>query len=128
MAAATSDRVTQRIEGVSYGDPVAAGETIYRGVMVALDAAGNAVNATAAGTAVRGVAKARVNNSAGAAGDETVVSEKGVFLFMNNGLDRTDIGNVVKVTDNQTVGGAGAANAGTLVDIDASGGAWVQID
>lgn len=126
MAALTKNKPPRTRDGVGFGDPVAADTRIFEGALVALDASGNAINATASTANIRGVAMREANNTDGAAGDLLVETRKGVFLFANNGLDRTDIGTVVKVTDNQTVGGAGSANAGTLVDLD-DAGAWVRI-
>lgn len=127
MAALTKNKPPRTRDGVGFSDPVAADTRIYEGALYALDASGNAVNATASTANIRGVAMAEANNTGGAAGDRRVEGRKGVFHFANNGLDRTDIGATVRVTDNQTVGGAGTAVAGMLVDIDA-GGAWVRID
>lgn len=127
MAALTKNKAPTSRDNTSHSAPVAASTRIFRGALVALDSAGNAVPATAAGNPAFGVALHEANNTGGAAGDLVVELRKGTFLFANNGLDRTDVGSVVKVTDDQTVGGAGAANAGTLVDV-AAGGAWVRID
>lgn len=127
MAAATKHRNTSRRNGDLVGDPVAAATTIYAGVMVALDAAGNAINATPAAPIMRGVSRAGADNSAGVAGAMTVEVMRGdAFLFAQTGLDRTDIGSDVFVVDNQTVGATGTLIAGTLIDID-DGGAWVEI-
>ncbi|WP_425092001.1 DUF2190 family protein [Tropicimonas sp. S265A] len=126
MAPLTKDRAHGTHDGIQFGDPVAAGAVIYAGALVQLDAAGNALPAVAGGNTVRGIAMVQANNAGGSAGDITVEIRKGTFRFANNGLTRADIGTIVKVTDDQTVGGAGAADAGELVDIDA-GGAWVKI-
>lgn len=126
MTALTKNKAPSNIDGIQFADPVAASESIFMGALVALDASGNAINATASTTNVRGVAMAQADNANGAAGDIKVEVRKGPFLFANNGLDRTDIGTDVKVTDNATVGGAGTAVAGKLVDLGPEG-AWVQI-
>lgn len=126
MAALTQNRAPTERAGTEFEDPLAAGVRIFRSAMVALDGSGNAVNATAAGGVVRGVAMAEADNTGGVAGAKRVSVKRGVFLFANNGLTRAAIGTSVRVTDNQTVGGAGAAVAGILMDIDAQG-AWVRI-
>lgn len=127
MPPLTDNKAPTSRAGTSYADPVAANTRIFRGALTQLDNAGNAVPATASGNPARGVACAEANNTGGAAGDITVPTDKGVFRFAHTGLDRTDIGTVVSVTDDQTVGRSGTATAGTLVDIDAQG-AWVRID
>lgn len=127
MADLVKNRTPVSQDGVQFSDPVAAAVRIFQGALVALDAAGDAVNASSATTNVRGVAMHGVDNTEGAAGDHRIETRKGVFKFANNGLTRADIGTDVNVTDNQTVGGAGPAVAGKLVDVDASG-AWVRIE
>lgn len=126
MAALTKNKPPRTRDGIGFSDPVAADTLIREGALVALDASGNAVNATASTEVIRGVAMREADNTDGSAGDVRVETRKGVFLFANNALDRTDIETSVKVTDNQTVGGAGDAVAGTLVDVD-DAGAWVRI-
>ena len=127
MAALTKNKPPRSREGTGFNDPVAANTRIFEGALVALDASGNAVNATASTTNIRGVAMAEADNTGGAAGAVRVETRKGVFLFGNNGLTRANIGSTVRVTDNDTVGGAGTAVAGTLVDLDGAG-AWVRIE
>lgn len=126
MAALTKAKPPRTQDGVQFSDPVAASTKIFEGALVALDSSGNAVNATGSLTNVRGVAMATIDNTAGSAGDVRVETRKGVFLFAQTGLDRTDIGTDVKVTDNQTVGGSANAVAGELVDLGPEG-AWVRV-
>jgi len=129
MANLTQSRNTRALAlpGASYGDPVAANTQIFKGAMVALDNAGNAVPAAPTAAAMRGCAlDFGVDNSAGVAGAVTIETKKGVFLFNQTGLDRTDIETEVSVLDDNTVGGAGALKAGILKDLT-SEGAWVEI-
>jgi hypothetical protein len=118
--------ITSR-EGAAFNDPVAADAVIYKGAMVGLDASGNLKPAAASGVAVmRGVALEEVDNTGGAAGAKSCQSMTGTFRVAQTGLDRTDIGALVSVTDDATVGGAAALKAGKLVDLDPAG-AWVEI-
>ena len=126
MPALTKNKPPRTRDGIGFSDPVAATTRIFEGALVALDASGNAVNATASTANIRGVAMHEADNTTGAAGDIRVQTRKGVFLFANNGLTRANIGTAVRVTDNQTVGGAGTAVAGILVDLDENG-AWVRV-
>lgn len=131
MSKLTQDRDTKRRDGVLFGFEAA--EQIYCGAMVAMNATGKLVAATASGGVVIGVAQ-----ETGKAGDMISV-RRGVFNFVNNQGDLTlaDIGSECVVVDDQTVGKAGAATqdstttttsavAGILVDLNADG-AWIKI-
>lgn len=131
----TKDRDTQRRDGVLLTDPVAASTRIYAGSLVALNASGDAVPATAAvAQRTRGVAQEFVDNSAGAAAAKRVISRRGVFQLKNSaGADliaRADIGNDCFVVDDETVAKTNATNtrpkAGVIRDVDA-GGVWVEV-
>lgn len=129
--ALSADRNTPRRAGVQFRDPVAAAKVIYAGALYALDASGNAIPAVAAGTAhARGVAQARADNSAGAAGAASVEGERGVFRFANSAaaaeIKRTEIGAVAYIADDETVSKTGTAIAGLVVDVDADG-VWVDV-
>lgn len=123
----TADRNTARREGVSFSDPLAAGALIYAGALYALDVTGNAVKATAGGTAVRAVAQHRADQ---AGGDTRVKGERGVYCFENGtagaAISRANIGAVAYVVDDQTVGKTGTAVAGVIVDFD-DRGVWVDV-
>ena len=135
MTVLAADRNTPRRDGDKISVPVAAGELIYAGALVALDASGDAVKgATATTLSGFGRAEARVDNSGGAAGDQSVEVRKGVFRFANEGADlvtRADIGNDCYIVDDQTVaktnGTATRSVAGKVVDLDAQG-VWVKFD
>ena len=81
-------------------------EAIFEGALVAINAAGFAVNAgDDASTVVVGVADNSVDNSGGSAGDtEILVRRTGVFTF-NTAYTaaQTDVNNLATASDNQTV-------------------------
>lgn len=125
MAALTADRNTKRRDGDLFSFEAA--KTIYAGALVAINADGKAVPATATGTVCAGVAQ----HQAGAG--ETVLARRGVYNFADAAddaaLTRADIGSTVYVADDQTVkkknSGADAV-AGIVMDVDADG-VWVKI-
>ncbi|MEJ2183387.1 MAG: hypothetical protein P8Y66_07670 [Nitrospirota bacterium] len=135
MAALTEDRNTPRREGRVLSLPVAGGETIYAGALVALNAGGYAApGATATGLRGLGRAEARADNSSGADSALSVDVQKGVFRFANDGADpvgRADIGTDCYIVDDQTVArtdGAGTRSvAGRVMDVDAEG-VWVAFE
>jgi hypothetical protein len=103
-------------------------EKIWEGALVAINAAGYAVNAgDDASTVVVGVADETVDNSAGNAGDKEIkVRRTGVFTFEFGGTATiADVNTLVYASDNQTVNLAGALTndiiVGRIVEfIDAS--------
>ncbi|MBS0599543.1 MAG: hypothetical protein JSR92_19975 [Proteobacteria bacterium] len=132
----TADRNTpQRLNRMRNSDPVEASTLIYVGSMVAINTSGNAVAASAtAANITRGVATvARADNSAGAAGDINVDSERGIFQFLNSAstdqVTRAEIGSNCYVVDAQTVAKTNNSGArpvaGTVRDVDANG-VWVE--
>lgn len=133
--ALTKDRNTKRRDGKQYNDPVAAATKIYAGSLVCLNAAGNAVPGSVATTLIaRGVAVEQVDNSAGAAGDLRVTTERGVFPFANSAssdaITRAEIGDSCYIVDDQTVAKTSGTNtrsvAGVIRDLD-DDGVWVEI-
>lgn len=134
MTALTKGRNTPERAGNQFEDPVAAGETIFEGSLVALDASGNAVpGSTATTLTARGRALEQADNSGGAAGDIDVKVEAGVYRFVNSGadpIDRTHIGGKAYIVDDQTVAatdGTGTrSEAGRIVDLD-DDGVWVAV-
>jgi hypothetical protein len=136
MAALTSDRSykiraggTHQFE--TYG--VAAATIIYNGALVAFDAAGYIVPASAtAGTIVCGIAHSYVTNAAGAAGDQRVLVGWGMCANFVNAtagaaITRALYGRPVFALDDQTVTNAAGIPAGVLRLIDADG-VWVFVD
>jgi hypothetical protein len=76
---------------------------IPAGTLVCTDAAGEAVTGSdTAGLVVQGRAAHRAKY---ADGDRTVVVERGVFVWANNGnVVQATVGSLVTIVDNQTVG------------------------
>jgi hypothetical protein len=129
--------------------PVEANTNIYLGGMVALNAAGNAVPASATTTvanALRVVGRAEyvkngipgqnAINNPGAAGAISITARKGVFLYATDGsVGAAQLGLNCFALDDNTVtaldraSGAGVqqyAAAGQVVAIDPSGQVWVD--
>ncbi|PIW30407.1 MAG: hypothetical protein COW30_02545 [Rhodospirillales bacterium CG15_BIG_FIL_POST_REV_8_21_14_020_66_15] len=130
MTALAKDRNTTEKSGALRVDPVLAATTIFAGSLVCLDAAGYAVpGATATTLKARGRAEENVDNSAGASGDLTVKTKKGVFVFANSAagdlITIADVENNCYIVDDQTVaktdGTASRSVAGKIVSVDAAG-------
>lgn len=106
MAAATADRDDKRRDDLSLDFPLAAVK-VYKGTLLSVNSAGYATPATdTAGETVIGVAEETVDNSGGAAGDENVrVYRTGSFelAYGAGDADQADVGQLVYVTDDQTV-------------------------
>ncbi|MFW6189042.1 MAG: hypothetical protein ACOC7T_01295 [Planctomycetota bacterium] len=135
MTALTADRNTEYSLGDLLSVPVAAGQTVYGGSIVCLNAAGYAVpGADTDGLLVVGVATARADNSAGSDGDASVVvRRRGRFRFESaSALDQSALGARVYVADDQTVAAvndvANDVPAGVIDRVEADGAAWVAID
>lgn len=113
---------------------VAAAVVCWEGGLVGL-AAGVAKPAAADATlTIVGMAMATADNRTGLAGAVKVDVRRGVFLVDNDPADpvtAADIGADVYVTDDHTVAKTSASaskpKAGTLFDVDASGGVWLEI-
>jgi hypothetical protein len=128
---------------------VEANTIVYLGSMVALDANGYAVPASATTTtanALRIVGRAELVengipgenaiNNPGAAGAISIVARKGVFMFDQDGsIAAAQVGTVCFAIDDHTVTAADRANgagvqqyaaAGQVVAIDPSGQVWVD--
>jgi hypothetical protein len=116
---------------------MAASTIIYAGTMVASDAAGNAVPASAS-TALKlwGRAEVQVDNSAGAAGDKRINVKPGVFAMNNSGagvdlIAAKNVGqpcyavddNVVALTD----GNGSRPFAGVIFPFDSNNVTPVQV-
>ena len=133
MAALTQERDTFVRNGIDRRFPVAAGATIYKGSLVAFNAAGYVVPGTTATTLTPlGRAEQTVDNTDGADGDVSVDIRSGVFPWANDGtdtVDRTHVGSPAYIVDDQTVAstdGTGTrSEAGTIFDVDADG-VWVR--
>ena len=112
--------------------PVAAATNIGDGAIVALNAAGNAVQAATAITGhVIGKARGSVDNP-GAIGDKTVRVERGVFslaLDATNPPNKTHVGSIVGFTAPDTVSSVlGTCRGGILIGFDGQGRALVDLN
>lgn len=108
---------TDRQDGLIYPFLMGA-ESIFEGALVAINAAGYAVNAgDDASAVVVGVADNSVDNSAGAAGDEYIkVRRSGVFTFVAGfSAAQADVNTLCYASDNQTVDLAGNLTNDVLV-------------
>jgi len=124
--------------------PVEANTNVYLGGMVGFDANGYvAPMSAAAGLKIIGRAEQMYNetypgqnplNNPGAAGSVSVKVRRGVFLLDNAAggaaILQQHIGGVAYSTDDHTVGNSDAGGTlsacGRIVDIDISGGIWVD--
>jgi hypothetical protein len=151
MAALTNSRNTPEMAdgGRMRVYPVEANTNIYLGGIVALDAAGNAVPASATTTtanALKAIGRAeRVHNgipgenainNPGVAGAISIVARKGVFMFnQDNSITAAQVGLQCFALDDNTVTATDRASgatvqqyaaAGQVVAIDPSGQVWVD--
>lgn len=114
--------------------PIAAATIIYAGALVAIDASGNLVPASASATLrVVGRAEKYKDNSAGAAAALSVDVKTGIFSFGQSGttITKAHINQMAYVVDDQTVslsdnGGARPA-AGRIDYVDTANGVFVAI-
>jgi len=130
MAALTKDRNTRSAwKGRALSLKVKAATTIYKGALVAVEAAtGYAVPAgDTAGHIVVGVCQGIADNAAGANGAIEVEVHTGVFAVNNNGTNpavQASVGDDAHVTDDNTIRISGSTNsivAGKIQGIDADG-------
>jgi hypothetical protein len=118
MAALTRDK-NRKALGADYQItppiPVAAAAVIYKGALVALNANGFAAPAgDTASFLVAGIAREKVDNSAGANGDKSVVCEYGRhYLFTAVSIAQAMLGDPMYVVDDDTIDDA----AGTTNDV-----------
>lgn len=134
MAALTASRTTPHRVVHTRSRPVAAGQKIFAGALVAINATGLAVKgATALNLKGIGIAEAMADNSAGVDSAINVSVRRGAWAMANSAagdqLTAADIGATCYIVDDQTVakttGGGTRSPAGTVVDVDASG-VWVE--
>jgi hypothetical protein len=129
MTQLTQGRLTPRRNGDQVGHPVAATTMLFVGCLLALNATGFAVPATAAGGTVVGVNECDIDNTNGVDGDAQASARRGVFAFNNSAthaIARADIGAPAFVEDDNTVAKTGTAVAGVIVDITDEG-VWVDV-
>lgn len=132
MALAT-DRNTPMKDAELVVLPMAAVK-IFAGALVAADASGFVTKgATATTLTYLGRAEESKDNSAGAAGAQTITVRRGkAFKWKNSGADavtQASLGKVCYIVDDETVAGTNGTNtrsaAGVVVGLD-SDGVWVE--
>jgi hypothetical protein len=151
MAALTSSRNTPEMAdgGRIRVLNVEANTTIFLGSMVAINAAGNAIPASATTTTanaekvigraeyvVNGVSAQNAVNNPGAAGAIQIAARKGVFMYsQDSSVTAAAVGGPCFALDDNTVTATDRASgasvqqyavAGQVVAIDASGEVWVD--
>ena len=151
MAALTNSRNTPEMAdgGRMRVYPVEANTNVYLGSIVALNAAGNAVPASATTTVAnplrvigraermhKGVPGQNAINNPGVAGAISVVARKGVFMYATDGsVGVAQLGLTCFAIDDNTVAATDRASgatvqqypaAGQVVSIDPSGQVWVD--
>lgn len=132
MAVLTADRNTQSREGAIAVYPVVATEVIYKGALVAVDAAGFLTAAAdAANLRIVGVADEQIDNDPGADGDLScrVVSGR-KFRFAAIAITQALVNQVMYVVDDQTFDdslGTNGIKAGRLVEFISTTEGWIYI-
>lgn len=151
MAALTNARNTPEMAdgGRMRSYPVEANTSVFLGGIVALNAAGNAVPASATTTTANalkivgraeyvtnGIPGQNAINNPGAAGAISITARKGVFLYATDGsIGAAQVGLVCFALDDNNVTAADRATgasvqqyaaAGRVVAIDQSGQVWVD--
>ncbi len=112
-----------QLPGTSTGKlPIAASTIIPIGGMVAIDASGNALPAASTVTGhVKGIATSGVDNSAGAAGDNSVELTRCIAVLQldaTNPPTKAHIGKMVYAITPDTVAYTGTCRAGRLIGFD----------
>ncbi len=133
MPALTADRPTPKRTGMHLSLPVAAATKIFAGAIVCVNTSNLAVKGAVSTTLKAvGVAKEQVDNT-GAAGEQRIEVERGVFQFANSSagdlIALQDIGSQCFIVDDNTVaktnGTSTRSVAGIVRDVDAAG-VWVE--
>ena len=136
MAQLTHDRGTQYSLGDLLAVPVAAGQCIYSGALVASNDSGYAVPASdSSGLVFEGVAVERADNSDGADGDvNVIVRRRGRYLFdAQSPLDESARSAPAYAVDDQTVEADGSqvsnsVQVGVIDRIENPGECWISVD
>ena len=130
----TQDRMTAHRDGEVMPFAIGAGEEIFLGAQVAVNASGYLVPGAEATTLTYiGRAERHVDNTDGADGDETVlVRRKKAFLWKNSDADPVDqsmVGQPCYILDDETVAGTDGtgtrSESGTVLAVE-SAGVWVE--
>lgn len=106
MTALTEDRKTERKQGIIFALLASAGEHIYAGAMVSVDADGYVVHATdTADHKFLGIARKEADNSSGSDGDKTCEGYMvGLFEMISSGITQSGLAKEAYVVDDNTVG------------------------
>jgi len=106
MAATTTDRDIKRWVGDAGDGPVKAATKVPAGVLVMEDTTGYMTNGADTASAVfMGVSREQCDNSSGAAGDLNLEFWRtGIFSLACAGMAQANVGDLVYIVDNQTVG------------------------
>ena len=124
MTALTNDkRNFERIAAEVFADPVAASTLLYGGAFVCLNGSGYAVAAAnTKGYTMRGAARARADNSAGANGAINVETWAGEAVeAVGSGLTIADVGKMAYIVDDQTITlTPGFVQAGKIVKVESA--------
>ena len=130
----TQDRMTAHRDGEVMPFAIGAGEEIFLGAQVTVNASGYLVPGAEATTLTYiGRAERHVDNTDGADGDETVlVRRKKAFLWKNSDADPVDqsmVGQPCYILDDETVAGTDGtgtrSESGTVLAVE-SAGVWVE--
>lgn len=133
--ALTQDRDTKRREGRGFTAPIAANAKIFKGALLARNAAGYAVPASTSTTQkALGRAEEAIDNTGGADGAARVPYRKGTFHFKNSAagdaITIADVENDCYIVDDETVAKTNGTNtrsvAGKVKEVDANG-VYVEI-
>jgi hypothetical protein len=133
VLAAETQRKRRRLEDQESERFPQAAVKIWKGALVALNTSGFATNAAdTASFRIIGVATETVDNSAGAAGDKSIIVEWNHWeLFTSSGVAATAEGAEATVVDNDTVGVAADTTndvlVGEIVKYDGSNKVWVAV-
>jgi len=133
MTALVSRVDREEKEGKLLAHKVVAGDVIYQGALVKINAAGFLAPCSAeAGATFAGVAYEGVDNSAGAAGDEVCRVEKyGAYLMSGSGFSQADVGSEVYASDDDTISTTQGSNeqaVGKIVEYISATQVRVRID
>ncbi|AXV78893.1 MULTISPECIES: hypothetical protein [Ralstonia solanacearum species complex] len=135
MAAATSDRNTERRAGNNFAFPVKGGARIFTGVLVVLSGSYALNGRPGTGLVCVGIAEETVDNTNGPDGAQTVKVRSGaLWRFDNSGgadqITLADVGANAYIVDDQTVaktdGGNARSVAGKVRDVDTQG-VWIAL-
>jgi hypothetical protein len=131
----TADKELQYTEGVELPFPVEEAEVIYGGAFVCVNAAGYAVpGEDATGLIFEGVATQRVDNSAGADGDKSVVLRRRGLIkaTLATAISQANVGDNVFLVDDESVDVAGNTTydifCGVIAGYIDSTHAWIDIE